>query len=105
MNHCTVVEIAPVIYCGSAGGGNNEYPASSNPDNPNTYPLDVPVPDDYYIDEAWYAPFHNIPAIMDFALVDVTRHSDRQVSLRVASWPGRESRVRIKICVHCCPRT
>lgn len=96
-----IVELAPVIYCGYCGGGSNEFAASYNPDVPNQHILDVPVPAGYKVEEAWYAPFHNIPAINDFALVDVGKHGDRQVSLSLGTWPGKNNRVRIKITVLC----
>lgn len=96
-----IVELAPVIYCGSAGGGNNEYAASYDPNVPNQHILDVPVPTGYKIEEAWYSPYHNIPAIMDFALVDVGKHNDHQVRLNLGTWPGRSNRVRVKITVLC----
>ncbi|WP_437631950.1 hypothetical protein [Sorangium sp. So ce854] len=97
----SIVELSPVIYCGTAGGGPNEYAASDNPNAGNEHILDVPVPAGHNIVEAWYAPLHNIPALNDFALVDVSKHNDRQVRLTVGTWQGRNNRVRLKISVLC----
>lgn len=94
-----VATMAPVIYAGAgSGGGPGEYIASSDPNVANQYELNVPGAKTIFA--AFYQPLHNIPDMSKFALVDVTPHSaPGDILLSVASWPGYNGRVRIKITI------
>ncbi|MFB8789214.1 MAG: hypothetical protein U7123_10265 [Potamolinea sp.] len=91
----TVVENTPVIYCGGAGGGSDEFAAPVG--TPSTYIIDMPVPSGSKLKEAWYTPFDNIADLTKFAQIDVNRHNDTQVQLRCSSYSGTVGRIRVKI--------
>jgi hypothetical protein len=86
--------LTPVIYCGSSGGGPDEYAASTDPNIANEHRIKVGIKGVV----AFYQPYHNIGAISQFALIDVVPDGD-DVLLRIASMPGISGRLRIKITV------
>ncbi|PCC67832.1 hypothetical protein SAMN02745121_07869 [Nannocystis exedens] len=91
-----VYEFTPVIFSGTAGGA-GEYHASNDPDRPEEHIIDAGIPAGARIVEAWYTAFHNIGALVTFALIDVNRHNDRQVRLSAASYVNQNQRIRLKI--------
>jgi hypothetical protein len=95
-----VTYLYPVIYTGTQGGGPDEYLASSDPNEANVYEIKV-APSGANVVTAWYTPIHNIPALSAFALIDVAKRlsSGEDINLAVASWPGTQDRLRIKITV------
>jgi hypothetical protein len=91
-----LAKMTPVIYAGTAGSG-SEYHAANDPNNPASHILDVDLPPKGKIIAAWYTPLHNIFGIIGFAFIDVEKHNDRQVILKVGAYKGVQTRARIAI--------
>lgn len=91
-----VTRIAPVIYCGKAGGP-GEYFASDNPNAPMKWKVRVNIPAGARIMSAWYSPLHNIPGMLAFALIDVEPHDNTHICLKVAAFPNISARMRIAV--------
>jgi hypothetical protein len=92
-----ISELAPVIYCGTAGGA-GEYPASDG-GAPLQHILDGGVPANGTVVEAWYAPYDNIAALPNFSQIDVRKYNDKQVQLGIAAYSGKNDRIRLRITV------
>lgn len=92
------VAMYPVLYCGNAGGGQDEYSVPSAA-GIAVWRLEVPSPPaDARMYDVRYEPYENIAAIGSFALLMVAKADDRHIDVTVRAYPNcGEARIRIRI--------
>jgi hypothetical protein len=96
----TTIPMYPVFYCGTAGGGTNEYAVTAGP-APVRWLLEVPSPPDgAKMYDVRYEVFDNLGAINSFAKMLVEKVDDNHVSITAQAYPAcNGARVRLRISV------
>ncbi len=96
----TNVALYPVLYCGGAGGGPDEYPINAGP-SAEHWLLEVPSPPDgAKIYDVRYEPYDNIIGMNSFASMLVEKVDDRHIAVAARAYPFcAGARVRLKITV------
>jgi hypothetical protein len=96
----TTVPMYPVLYCGDAGGGTNEYRIIPGA-GPVRWLLEVPTPPTgAKMFDARYEAYDNIAALGLFAEILVEKVDDSHISMTVLAYPNCDhARVRLRITV------
>lgn len=91
------VPMYPVLYCGGAGAGTNEYPVTPGA-GPVRWLLEVPSPPaGAKMYDARYEAYDNIAAISFFSKMLVEKVDDNHVSITAQAYPNCNARIRLRI--------
>ena len=96
----TTVPMYPVLYCGGAGGGANEYPVIAGA-APVRWLLEVPSPPSgAKMYDARYEAYDNVAALNAFSEMLVEKVDDNHVSITAQVYPNcAGARIRLRITV------
>ena len=93
----STVVLTPILYCGAAGGGPNEYFAPPAPGGA-VWLLEVPSPPaGGKMYDARYELLDNIAGVNGFAQINVWPEDDSHINLAAVAYPNCDTRIRLKI--------
>jgi hypothetical protein len=94
----TSVPMYPVLYCGAAGGGTDEYPVTAGPGLVR-WLLEVPAPPaGGKMYDVRYEVYDNIAAVSFFSKILLEKVDDDHISITAQAYPScAGARVRLKV--------